>query len=151
MAETVITIPANETDPKRVAAYFCIDPGNVKNMKYRSLEMNTVVNMVYHKSKWKLAQTYLDYEPGLPITERHAYKNLERDAPEDKIDILCMWSIRQLSRERSEITSFLSLLRKHNITLRTHIEEIDSSVISDNLILDLWYIGIGERGSEPQL
>lgn len=37
--------------------------------------------------------------------------------------------------------NFLALFRKYNITLRTHIEEIDSSIISDNLILDLWFMG----------
>ena len=73
------------------------------------------------------------------------------DASGNKIDIIYMWSLRQLSRDRSEIEGFLSLLRKYNITLHTYIEEIDSSIMSDNLILDLWYMGIGEMGSEPLL
>lgn len=144
MAENVVTIPAlnmDRIDHKRVAAYICFDPGDTAGLRDHSVEMNYVVKEIYLKPKWKLAQLYWDYEPCAPVTERRAYKDFETDASERKVDIVYMWSIRQLSRDRGEITNFLALLRKYNITLRTHIEEIDSSIISDNLILDLWFLG----------
>ena len=129
-------------DHKRVAAYICFDPGETTGLRDRSIEMNYVIKEIYLKPKWKLAQLYWDYEPCSTMTERRAYKDFAADASEQKVDIVYMWSIRQLSRDRGEITSFLVLLRKYNITLRTHIEEIDSSIISDNLILDLWFMGM---------
>lgn len=145
MAKNVVMIPAlsmDRIDHKRVAAYTCFASGDVADLRDKSLEMRFIVKAVYVKPKWKLAQLYWDYEPGKPMTERRAYKDFVDDASGRKIDILYMWSIRQLSHERKEIEEFLALLRKYNITLRTHIEEIDSSIISDNLILDLWFIGM---------
>lgn len=144
MAKNVVTIPAlnmDRIDHKRVAAYICFDPGDTGGLRDRSMEMSFVVKEIYLKPKWKLAQLYWDYEPSVPMTERRAYKDFAADASERKVDIVYMWSIRQLSRDRGEITNFLALFRKYNITLRTHIEEIDSSIISDNLILDLWFMG----------
>jgi len=145
VAKNVVTNPPlsmDRIDHKRVAAYICFDPEDTAGFRDRSVEMNYVVQEIYLKPKWKLAQLYWDYEPCSPMTERRAYKDFVADASEQKVDIVYMWSIRQLSRDRGEITNFLALLRKYNITLCTHIEEIDSSIISDNLILDLWFMGM---------
>lgn len=145
MAKKVVTIPAmnmEKIDHKRVAAYACFDPADRAGLRERTGEISFVVKEVYAKPKWKLAQLYWDYEPDVPIAERRAYNDLVNDAAGENIDIVYMWSLRQLTRDREEIKIFLALLRRYNITLRTHIEEIDSSVISDNLILDLWFMGI---------
>ena len=136
---------------KRVGLYACIDPENKRELRERTAEVSLGVNAVYQKPKWKLAQIYWDYEPSVPLSERRAYQNFENDASSEAIDILNMWSLRQLSRDRDEIVQSLALLRKYNITLHTYIEEINSSIISDALILDLWFMGIGQSGSEPLL
>ena len=128
-------------DHNRVTAYICFDPGATSGLRDRSMEMRFVDKEISLKPKWKLAQLYWDYEPCAPVTGRRAYKDFVADASEQKVDIVYMWSIRQLSRDRGEISNYLALLRKYNITLHTHIEEIDSSIISDNLILDMWFIG----------
>ena len=112
MAKIVETIPAlsmDRIDHKRVAAYACFDPEEKAGLRDRSREMGFVVKEVYPKPKWKLARLYWDYEPGIPVAERHVYQDFVHAAAGGAIDILYMWSIRQLSRDRDEIARFLRI------------------------------------------
>ena len=144
MVRQVVTIPQitmSGINHKKIAIFACFDPEDRVGLVDRSIEIKFLVREVYGKPQWKLAQLYLDYEGNLPLAERKTYQDFLKDAMEGKFDILYMWSLRQLSLDAGEIKPLLEHLRKYRITLRTHIEEFDTSVISDNLILDIWAAG----------
>lgn len=146
MGNEVQVIPAlsmKNIEHKRVAVYACEDLDDKQNLSLRSHELNETIIAVYKNPRWKMARLYMDHELKLPLADRHAYKDFAKDASENKIDILCMWSLRQMTQDEAEFEKLLAFLRKKGIILKTLLEEIDTSVNRDAMVYALWRMGIG--------
>ena len=121
------------TNPKRAVCYV-----RVSTKDQETLNQKQILEEVASQRGWEITSIYEDDGiSGDGKKSRQAFNQLLKDATQGKFDVVMAWDVSRVSRNLSQLITFLNTMSDTNVSVYLHQQQVDTSVPAGRMLVEI--------------
>ena len=121
------------TTQKRAVCYF-----RVSTKEQETLNQRRLLEEVANQRGWEIISIYEDDGiSGDGKKSRKQFNKLLADATQGKFDVVMAWDVSRVSRNLSQLITFLNTMSDTNVSVYLHQQQVDTSVPAGRMLVEI--------------
>ncbi len=121
------------TTQKRAVCYL-----RVSTKEQETLNQRRLLEEVANQRGWEIISIYEDDGiSGDGKKSRKQFNKLLADATQGKFDVVMAWDVSRVSRNLSQLITFLNTMSDTNVSVYLHLQQVDTSVPAGRMLVEI--------------